>query len=231
MEKKFFEIDPKEYLKKCIHGIDGRILPVSTIYCVGQNYVKHIEELNSINIGKPLIFCKPSTSIIEEGENILYPNFSNLVHHEVEIAIYISTKCKNVKEDEVKNIIGGYAIALDLTCRDIQNEAKKNGGPWLISKGFDASCPISPIYPFNNIDEFFKKPFFLKKNGVVVQQSDSSLMIFSIPKLISYISQHFTLVTGDIILTGTCEGVAPINRGDILSFGSDNIKEVKFKVV
>ncbi len=227
---KFFDIDPKAFLKKTIHAIDGRLLPVSTIYCVGQNYVKHIEELNSINIGKPLIFSKPPTSIIEEGEDIIFPDFSNLVHHEVEIAIYISSVCKNVAEDRVKDIIGGYAIALDLTCRDLQSEAKKNGAPWLISKGFDTSCPISPIYPFKNMEELLKKTFYLKKNSSIVQQSDSSLMIFSIPKLLSYISRHFTLVTGDIILTGTCEGVAPINKEDILSFGSDDIKEVTFRV-
>lgn len=230
MGKDFFEILPEYYLKKCIHGSDGRLLPVSTIYCVGQNYVKHIEELNSINIGKPLIFSKPPTSIVEEGEDIIYPEFSQLVHHEVEIAIYISKKVKNISENEVKNFIGGYGIALDLTCRDLQTEAKKNGGPWLISKGFDTSCPISRIFPFDNIEKLMKKPFYLKKNGDIVQKSDSSFMIFSIPKLISFISQHFTLIPGDIILTGTCEGVGPIAKGDILSFGSDDIEEVTFKI-
>ncbi len=232
MEYNIFNLKENSYLKKCIHAIDGRLLPVSTIYCVGQNYVKHIEELKSINVGKPLIFSKPPTSIIEEGENIVYPEFSNLVHHEVEIAIYIISRCKNLQESEVKKHIGGYAIALDLTCRDIQTESKKIGGPWLISKGFDTSCPITPIYPFDNdIEKLCKKSFYLKKNGVVVQQSDASLMIFSIPKLISYISQHFTLDVGDIILTGTCEGVGPINKGDILSFGSYEIKEVTFNVI
>jgi 2-keto-4-pentenoate hydratase/2-oxohepta-3-ene-1,7-dioic acid hydratase in catechol pathway len=227
----FFEIKPESFLKKCIHGSDGRLLPVSTIYCVGQNYVKHIEELKSINVGKPLIFSKPPSSIIEEGEDIIYPEFSQLVHHEVEIAIYICQVCKNISEDDVAKIIGGYAIALDLTCRDLQAEAKKTGGPWLISKGFDTSCPITPIYPFKNLEDLLKKPFYLKKNGEIIQKSDASFMIFNIPKLISFISKHFTLAVGDIILTGTCEGVGPINKNDILSFGSDDIKEVSFKVV
>ncbi|NMC66737.1 MAG: fumarylacetoacetate hydrolase family protein [Spirochaetales bacterium] len=227
----FFEIKLESFLKKCIHGFDGRLLPVSTIYCVGQNYVKHIEELKSINIGKPLIFSKPPFAIIEEGEDIIYPEFSELIHHEVEIAIYICKECKNIDEKEVSKIIGGYAIALDLTCRDLQTEAKKNGGPWLISKGFDTSCPITPIYPFKNLEDLLKKPFYLKKNGNIVQKSDASFMIFNIPKLVSFISKHFTLTVGDIILTGTCEGVGPINKNDILSFGSDDIKEVSFKVV
>ncbi|MFN3411025.1 MAG: fumarylacetoacetate hydrolase family protein [Exilispira sp.] len=231
MKDLFFQIKPENYLKKCIHGYDGRLLPVSNIYCVGQNYVKHIEELKSINIGEPLIFLKPSTSIIEEGENIVYPEFSKLVHHEVEIAVYISDKAKNIDENDVFSIIGGYAIALDLTCRDIQTEAKKNGGPWLISKGFDTSCPITPIYPFDNVEDLLKKSFYLKKNDNIVQKSNATFMIFSIPKLISFISRHFTLYCGDIILTGTCEGVGPINKGDTLSFGADNIKEVSFKVV
>lgn len=231
MENPFFELQTSDFLKKAIYSIDGRLLPVSNIYCVGQNYVKHIEELKSINVGKPLIFSKPSTSIIEEGEDIIYPDFSENVHHEVEIAVYISKKCKNISEDEVKNIIGGYAIALDLTCRDIQSEAKKIGGPWLISKGFDTSCPITKIYPFKDIDDLMNKSFYLKKNDILVQQSNASLMIFTIPKLVSYISNFFTLQVGDIILTGTPEGVGPIQRGDILSFGADSVKEVKFKVI
>jgi 2-keto-4-pentenoate hydratase/2-oxohepta-3-ene-1,7-dioic acid hydratase in catechol pathway len=224
-------IDEEFYHKKKIHSIDGKLLPVSTIYCVGQNYVKHIEELKSINTGKPLIFSKPTTAIIEEGENIVYPEFSKEVHHEVEVAIYIYKKAKNISEKDVVDIIGGYAIALDLTCRDLQSEAKKNGGPWLISKGFDTSCPITPIYPFDNLENIKKENFYLKKNGIIVQKSNPSFMIFQIETLISFISRHFTLIPGDIILTGTCEGVGPIKKEYILSFGSDRIKEVTFKVV
>ena len=227
----FPEIESYMFLKKTVHAIDGRILPVSTIYCVGQNYVKHIEELKAIDLGKPLIFSKPTTSIIEEGENIFYPEFSKEVHHEVEVALYIFKKGKNIPETDAVDVIGGYAIALDLTCRDIQREARKNNSPWLISKGFDTSCPITPIYPFDSLENIKKENFYLKKNGIIVQKSNPSFMIYPIETLISFISKHFTLIPGDIILTGTCEGVGPIQKGDILSFGSDRIKEVSFKVM
>jgi 2-keto-4-pentenoate hydratase/2-oxohepta-3-ene-1,7-dioic acid hydratase in catechol pathway len=240
MEK--YSIDPssfdflkaENFLKKTIKAIDGRLLPVSTVFCVGQNYVKHIEELKSINAGKPLIFIKPPTSIIEIGQNIEYPSFSSQVHHEVEIAIYIGKGGKNIEPVDIPEHIGGFAIALDLTCRDIQSEAKKNQGPWAISKGFDGSSPISPIYPFsfvkNDITKLNQMHFYLKKNNDTVQNGDGSLMIFPITTLVSYISKHFTLEIGDIILTGTPEGVGPIEKGDTLSFGGDDVEEVSFVV-
>ena len=208
------------FRKTVISSANGQPVPVGAIFCVGRNYRKHIEELDSKELGEPVIFTKPVTAICQDRETIPLPGKSSDIHHEVELALIIGTCGKDIPINRAHEYIAGAAVALDLTMRDIQTQAKKNGTPWAVAKGFDFSCPISKVYPVHDIDTLSKVDLFLEKNGKMVQQGNTANMIFKIDYLISYLSGFFTLNPGDIILTGTPEGVGPINNGDVLTFRS-----------
>ncbi|MCP5047099.1 MAG: fumarylacetoacetate hydrolase family protein [bacterium] len=212
---------PEESFRKpVIQTAGGRAVPVGTVFCIGRNYQKHIKELNSKDLGEPVIFTKPSTAVFQGSGSIVLPSQSGEVHHEVELAIIIGKRGKDFSREESGEYIAGAAVALDLTMRDLQSKAKKNGTPWAIAKGFDHSCPISNVYPERGIDGLSSVELVLEKNGEVVQRGNTGDMIFTIDHLLSYLSGYFTLQPGDIVLTGTPEGVGPINHGDTLSFRS-----------
>ena len=203
---------------------------VGKIVCVGRNYVEHISEMSAEKPSEPVLFLKPSTSILNEGNPIILPAFSREVHHEIELALLVSKKAKSIKSDDWKNYIAGVGIALDLTLRDHQAVAKKKGLPWSVSKGFDGACPIGafvPLHGVNNIEELKIK---LYVNGEIRQEGNTNQMIFSLGDLFEYISSIFTLEPGDIILTGTPSGVGPLKKGDKIRGKIDNIGEIKFKV-
>jgi 2-keto-4-pentenoate hydratase/2-oxohepta-3-ene-1,7-dioic acid hydratase in catechol pathway len=165
---------------------------------------------------EPLLFLKPSTSIIFSGESIIIPRMSKCLHHEVELGIVISKKCKNVKQKEALDFVLGYCVALDITARDIQDEAKKFGWPWSIAKGFDTFAPISDVVLKKKIKNPNNLDLLLKVNGEIKQNSNTKFMIYSVEKIIEFISGIMTLEEGDLILTGTPEGVGEIFKGDIL---------------
>lgn len=216
----------KSFRKTIIMSANGQPIPVGTIFCVGRNYQKHIKELKSKDMGEPIIFTKPVTSICQNRDTIPLPEGFGEIHHEVELAIILGKIGRQVSRVEAQEYIGGAAIALDLTMRDIQGKAKKNGTPWAIAKGFDFSCPISTVYPETDLDTLSNIDLFLEKNGTMVQQGNTKNMIFKIDYLVSYVSGFFTLNPGDIILTGTPEGVGPIQKGDVLTFWSSFSKKV-----
>jgi acylpyruvate hydrolase len=216
----------ESFRKTTIMSAAGQPIPVGTIFCVGRNYRKHIRELKSKDLGEPIIFTKPASAICHGLEFIPLPEKSNDVHHEVELAIIIGKTGKQIPQSDSHTYIAGAAMALDLTMRDIQSQAKKNGTPWAIAKGFDFSCPISRAYPITNIIKLSNIDLFLEKNGIPVQQGNTANMIFPIDYLISYLSCFFTLSPGDIILTGTPEGVGPIQKGDVLTFWSSFSEKV-----
>jgi 5-carboxymethyl-2-hydroxymuconate isomerase len=203
---------------------------VGKIICVGQNYMRHIEELNSIRSKKPLIFMKPSTAILTEGNAINLPDFSTEVHHETELALLINREAKNIKNDEWRDYVSALGIALDLTLRDLQNEAKKNGHPWTICKGFDGSCPVSTFIPLEKITDIKKLNIQLFVNDVLRQDGYTGDMIWQIGELLEFISKIFTLEPGDIILTGTPEGVGKLNSGDSLRASITEIGTMEFNV-
>jgi 5-carboxymethyl-2-hydroxymuconate isomerase len=203
---------------------------VGKIICVGQNYKRHIEELKSIKSKDPLIFMKPSTSILLEGKSILIPDFSNEVHHETELALLIGTGGKNIKPGEWKKYVVGLGVALDLTLRDVQNEAKKNGHPWTICKGFDGSCPLSTFTSLKNVTDIQKLKIQLFINNQLKQEGFTKDMIWSVDELLVYISKIFTLEPGDIILTGTPEGVGKLNSGDQLRAEISEVGSMEFDV-
>lgn len=216
----------KSFRKTIIMSANGQPIPVGTIFCVGRNYQKHIKELKSKDMGEPIIFTKPVTSICQNRDTIPLPEGFGEIHHEVELAIILGKIGRQVSRIKAHEYIAGAAIALDLTMRDIQGKAKKNGTPWAIAKGFDFSCPISTVYPETDLDTLSNIDLFLEKNGTMVQQGNTKNMIFKIDYLVSYVSGFFTLNPGDIILTGTPEGVGPIQKGDVLTFWSSFSKKV-----
>lgn len=198
---------------------DQRI-PVSKILCVGANYRDHIAEMNpgkEVELpSEPVIFMKPPSAIIHDGDTVVIPKISNDVHHELELIAVIAKDGKHIPAGQAEEYILGYGIGLDLTLRDIQTEAKKKGMPWTIAKGFDTSALISEIVP----KEFIRDPNDLEMklfvNDALRQAGHTSGMIFKIHEILAYVSKIFSLKRGDIIYTGTPAGVGPVKEGDRL---------------
>lgn len=194
------------------------------ILCIGRNYAAHIKELNNTKPSQPFYFLKPSSSILEPKSGpILIPR-GVVVHHEIELAIIINKTLKNLDPETFTNqdaldSIDGYALAIDLTARNVQDEAKKKGLPWSIGKGFDTFLPLSHYIPKEKIPDPYKVELHLEINGQVKQQDLTSLMIFPIHKIISTMSSVMTLEKGDIILTGTPKGVGKVLPGDHVTAG------------
>lgn len=188
-------------------------LGTGSIFCIGRNYVAHARELNNDVPDQPLVFLKPTSSIIFDGQ-ILLPSQSNEVHHEVELVVAIGKSGKNISEDDALSYIAGYAVGIDITARDIQSQAKEKGYPWSVAKGFDTFAPISSFINSGKVTNPQDLGLSLTVNGALRQQSNTRLMIFSVAELISYLSNIFTLQPGDLIFTGTPEGVSPLQSGD-----------------
>jgi 2-keto-4-pentenoate hydratase/2-oxohepta-3-ene-1,7-dioic acid hydratase in catechol pathway len=190
-------------------------IPICNIFCIGRNYVAHIAELGNQQEQQPVVFLKPTSALLHEGSLIHLPSNSNDVHYETELVLLIGRDGKNISEADAFSYIEGYGIGLDLTARDIQSKAKNKGLPWALAKGFDGAACISKF-----ITELPTPPnhtkFEMRLNSQLRQTGDTSLMLFSIPYLISFLSTHFTLSRGDLIFTGTPEGVGPLQPGDRL---------------
>lgn len=204
-------------MSKNIVFTDGTEIPIGIMFCVGSNYSKHALEMGSTVSSEPVIFLKPPKAYIQSGETISLPDFSEMVHHEVELVIIIGKDCENIRKEEADEYIAGYAVGIDVTLRDIQNQAKKDGKPWAVSKGFVTSAPISPAVPKASIaDASCNFDLLLKVNGEIKQFVNTMEMERSVSSIIEFLSQVFTLQAGDIIFTGTPEGVGPIEHGDHL---------------
>jgi len=193
-----------------------REVPIGKLVCLARTYKKHAEEMNSEIPKKPALFLKPASSVIFDGDSIIIPKMSKCIHHEVELGVVIRKKGKNIPREKALNYVLGYCLALDITARDIQSEAKKKGWPWDIAKGFDTFAPISDVVLKKNIPNPNNLDISLKVNGVVKQSSNTKNMIFSIEEIIEFISEVMTLECGDLIMTGTPEGVGEIKSGDFL---------------
>jgi 5-carboxymethyl-2-hydroxymuconate isomerase len=206
-------------------------IPVGKIICVGRNYDEHIAEMASERTSDPVLFLKPATAILNEGNPIVLPAFSQEIHHEIELALIVSQTAKNIISTEWKKYIAAAAIALDLTARDHQAVAKQKGLPWSVSKGFDGACPIGVFVSLNEIENINNLKIELFVNNEKKQSGNTNQMIFPPGALLEYISTIFTLEPGDIILTGTPSGVGPIIHGDDIRGVIENIGEIHFKVI
>ncbi|HEY5512316.1 MAG TPA: fumarylacetoacetate hydrolase family protein [Geomonas sp.] len=190
--------------------------PIGKILCIGRNYADHIKELGNETPERPIIFMKPASSVIGEGDQIVIPYYSHDCHHEAELALLIGTGGKEIPAGEAMRHVAGFGVAIDLTLRDVQAEQKKKGLPWEIAKGFDTACPLSAFVPAASVTGPQDLRITLSVNGAPRQDGSTALMIHRMPELISYISSIFTLEPGDLILTGTPAGVGPIKSGDLV---------------
>jgi 2-keto-4-pentenoate hydratase/2-oxohepta-3-ene-1,7-dioic acid hydratase in catechol pathway len=189
---------------------------VQKIICLGQNYAEHAKEMKFDVPISPVFFLKPPSAIIHQGEQIIIPTISNDIHHEVELTVLIGERGKNIPRESALQYVAGYGVGLDMTMRDVQLEAKKKGLPWSLAKGFDTSAPLSEFIPAALVGDPMSLSIQLKINGTVRQSSSTSKLIFSVATVIAYISQFMTLERGDVIYTGTPEGVSRVDHGDTL---------------
>ena len=192
-------------------------LPLGKVVCVGRNYAEHAKELGNEVPESPILFIKPSTAVVALEPSFSIPQNQGSVHHEAEIALLISKTAKNIDADQAWHHVSHIGVALDLTLRDVQSKLKEKSHPWEIAKGFDGACPVSHWVPVTDMDLSQPIAIQLEKNGEVKQQGDSAQMITSIPDLIAYMSNIFTLQPGDVILTGTPAGVGLLESGDELT--------------
>ncbi|WP_047446240.1 fumarylacetoacetate hydrolase family protein [Alistipes sp. ZOR0009] len=187
------------------------------IICIGRNYIDHAKELNNPVPSEPVFFLKPDTALLRNNAPFFYPAFSKDVHYEVELVIKISKVGRSIGEKFASRYYSEVGLGIDFTARDLQQRCKERGLPWEMAKAFDFSAPLSSAFlPIDNIESVSSIPFSLLKNGEVVQQGNSSEMIFSVDRIISYVSQFFTLKIGDLIYTGTPAGVGPVQINDRL---------------
>ena len=198
----------------------GGSYPVHRIYCVGRNYADHAVEMGFTGREPPFFFMKPADAIVAvaEGEtgSIDYPALTHNLHHEIELVVAIGTGGRNIAAANAARHIWGYAVGLDMTRRDLQNEMKKQGRPWCIGKAFDQSAPIGPIVPFTKTGELLTGAITLAVNGTGKQQGDLKDLIWSVNETIEQLSAAWTLQPGDLIFTGTPAGVGAVVRGDVM---------------
>lgn len=203
---------------------------IGKIICVGRNYVEHIQELGNEIPEKPVIFLKPASAVIFSGDTIKYPEFSQEMHHEVELVLLIGNTIKNADLQTAENSIIAFGVGLDMTLRDVQNELKKKGHPWTIAKCFDSSAVLSDFILKSDYNLSINEEIFLKVNGEIKQKDSLAKMMFKPAELIQYISSLMTIEAGDLIFTGTPKGVGKVNKGDKIEAGLENIISLECNV-
>jgi fumarylpyruvate hydrolase len=210
----------------------GGAFPVRRVFCVGRNYAEHAREMGSDpDREPPFFFMKPADALLLNDADMPYPPQCNDLHHEMELVVGLSTGGANIQETDALYHVWGYAAGLDMTRRDLQNAAKKEGKPWDMGKGFDYSAPIGLMVPASKCGHSAKGLIELKVNGKVRQTSDLSKMIWNIPETIAYLSRLVRLAPGDLIFTGTPENVAAVQRGDLLEGVVAGVGTVRTRIV
>ncbi len=199
------------------------------IICIGRNYADHIEELGNERPDEPIIFLKPDTALLKNNDPFFHPDFSNDIHHEIELLVKIKKEGKSINKEFASDYYDEIGLGVDFTARDLQEKAKEKGRPWEIAKAFNGSAPISNFiskegHDIKNIN------FKLEKNGEVVQSGNTSLMLWTVDEIISYVSKFLLLKIGDIIFTGTPKGVGQVKIGDRLVGYLEDKKMLDFEV-
>ena len=186
------------------------------IFCIGRNYADHVKELKNELPTEPLIFMKPPTALLLDGKAFYYPDFTQDLHHEIEIVLRISKAGKHIEPQFAHKYFDALALGIDFTARDLQEKLKNKGNPWEIAKGFDGSAVLGKFLPLSEFEDLQNIDFQLTKNKITVQHGNTSDLIFHFDVLISHISKYFTLQQGDVIYTGTPAGVGAVQIGDRL---------------
>lgn len=200
------------------------------IICIGQNYLEHIKELNSAIPDEPVFFLKPDTALLIDNKPFYIPDFSNDIHHEVEIVLKINRLGKNITENFAHKYYDELTVGIDFTARDIQKIQKTKGLPWEKAKGFDNSAPVGKFISKDKLPAMNNLNFHLTINGKTVQKGNTSDLLFPFDKIISFISQFITLKIGDLIFTGTPVGVSSVNIGDKLEAFLEGEKLLAFEI-
>ena len=218
---------PQSYLD--ITDSDDKF-PVRRIYCIGKNYVAHIQEMDQDERDPPVIFMKPSDAIVRNGGEIPYPVFTNNFHYECELVVALKSGGYNIPEAEAAKHIFGYAVGLDMTRRDHQATALAKGLPWEVTKGFDHSAPVGPVTRIEDTGIMTTGHVRLQVNGETKQDADISLLIWTIDEIIAKLSEQHELTSGDIIMTGTPAGVGPVVTGDVLDCSVDGLAPMQVRI-
>ncbi len=209
--------------------------PVHRIYCVGRNYEEHAKEMGFTGREPPFFFMKPADAVlvVNAGEtgDMPYPSLTKNLHHEIELVVAIGKGGKHIKAADAMNHIYGYAVCLDMTRRDLQNDMKKQGRPWCIGKGFDHSAPIGPITPAAEAGDVASAEIYVQVNGQDRQRSNTSQLIWNIAETIEHLSAAWELQPGDLIYTGTPEGVGAVVSGDVMVGSVAGLGELKVRLV
>ena len=204
--------------------------PVRRIYCIGRNYAAHAREMGADEREPPFFFLKPADAIVQDGATIPYPAATKDLHYEAELVAAIGKAGANISVDDANDHIFGYGVGIDLTRRDLQNQAKEMRRPWDMGKGFDASAPCSAIHPASEIGHPKSGAITLTVNGAFKQQGDIADMIWNIPESIAYLSGLMRLEAGDLIYTGTPDGVGAIVSGDDVVVHVDGVCDLNIKI-
>ncbi|GAB2905555.1 fumarylacetoacetate hydrolase family protein [Uliginosibacterium flavum] len=212
-----------------VAGSDARF-PVRRIYCVGRNYLEHIRELGNDEKEPPIFFTKPRDAIVQDGASIPYASVTQNLHYELELAVALQSGGYNIPEDQALSHVFGYAVALDMTRRDLQKQLSAKGSPWDVGKGFDHSAPCAAIHPASSVGHPASGLIRLSVNGEVKQNSDLKQMIWNVPQIIAHLSRLFDLQAGDLILTGTPAGVGPVQPGDVMVGEIDSLGTLTIRI-
>ena len=208
--------------------------PVHRIYCVGRNYAEHAKEMGFTGREAPFFFMKPADAVVaptgDAPVQMPYPSLTSNLHHEIELVVAIGKGGKNIPASEAFAHIWGYAVGLDMTRRDLQNEMKKQGRPWCIGKAFEYSAPIGPVTPAAQAGDIEQADIWLQVNGQDRQRSQIGQLIWNIAETIEHLSQAWELQPGDLIMTGTPEGVGAVQVGDLLEGGITGLTPLRVSI-
>ena len=209
--------------------------PVHRIYCVGRNYVEHAKEMGGSGREAPFFFMKPADAALPVATGsvaeLCYPGQTADLQHEIELVVAIGKGGRDIAAADALQHVWGYAVGLDMTRRDLQQEAKRSGRPWCTGKGFDQSAPVAAIHPAAAAGQVAQAAIHLTVNGQPRQRSDTQKMIWNVSEIIAHLSRYFALQAGDLIFTGTPEGVAAVAPGDLLEGGIEGLGELRVRIV
>ncbi|THD77956.1 MAG: FAA hydrolase family protein [Phenylobacterium sp.] len=223
-----FVIDPPVQVSAPVEGQSGRF-PVRRILCVGRNYAAHRREMGGDDRDPPFFFSKPADALVEPGRDVAYPQKTANLHHEIELVVALKAGGADLTPEKALALVYGYAVGVDITRRDLQAAARDKGQPWEAAKGFDQSAPSSPIRPWTGAPP--QGRIWLSVNGEVRQDAVVADMIWATAEIISEASKLWRLAPGDLIFTGTPEGVGPMVRGDQVKGGVEGVGELAFRIV
>ena len=208
---------------------DGRDVRPGKVLCIGRNYAAHVREMGDVEEADPVVFLKPSTALVASGGTVVLPRQSEEVHHELELVAVVGTGGRHIAEADALDHVAAYALGLDLTARDLQAQAKANKGPWSIAKGFDTFAPLGPLAAAADVGDPQRIEIALSVNGEERQRGTTDHMVFSVARIVAFLSSVFTLDPGDLVYTGTPEGVGPVRDGDRLEATGTNLAAPTFR--